>query len=1194
MLFSLLLTISSALLLILAYQNRLLRKERKRLLRENSEDSNVLFLNSRYASMGETVGNIAHQWKQPLNAIGAIQNSIKASLIFQGDISKEKLLASVETSFKLLQHLAETIDTFYSFLSQRNNEMTYFLLSKELESVRKITEYSFQNSKINLNFILDSDPTIRGNANEFIHAILNLILNAKDAFDDSDIDTPIINLHIKSNKDRCIITVCDNAGGIRLKPIEMVFDLHITTKESGSGLGLFMTKKIIENRFGGTISVINRHGGACFTIELPYAEYGEYFNATVTTEERVSLDRINQLSQKVIELEEVEKNLKKWADIFKQAHWAIAIHVGTSTSFELTNAAFQNLYGYTSLELSALKVPDLFTIESLSMLPIIQKEAFEKGYVAFETINKRRDGSTFPVSVELIVVKDDEGEILYHMANIWDMSEKKAVEKELLLLNKALNNTNEAVYITIHDTIIQVNDGACRMLGYSRKEFASMSIFDIDKDATPEDIEAMILSIESSGSVCFERKHYTKDGRALDVEIIGNFFEHEGITYSFSAVRDITEQKQAREELLLKKFAINTINEAVYLIDKDSMFHYVNEAACTVLGYSKEELLTMGVTNLDPNFPIEQWKIHWEDIKEKKTTLTLTQHQRKDGTLFPIEISSNYFEYNGVGYSLAVSRDITDRQLLEEQKDNERMRLFFERQLVGMAITSPENRWIHTNEKLQEMLGYTHEELIALTWTEMTYPEDLNPDVEKFERLLHGEIEDYMIEKRFIRKDGTIVHTNLAVSCVRNDDRSVNYVLALLEDITERKEAEQKLSDSHAFLTKLIDSLPDPIFVKDRDHTWLILNQANCDLVGLPREELLGKTDYDFFPKEEADVFRQNDEIVFNTGKSNLNEEYFTSSDGTTHYIQTLKAMFIANDGREYLVGTIRDMSKRKETENAILELNATLEEKVQNRTALLQEAVTTLNTEILEREKIEHILRENEETFHAMVDNSPDVIIRYDLECRRTYINPRGLFLMGKPLEEVIGRTPSEYSPLPESVEFEKLFLKVIAEKKEIEVESPYRTSDGEIRWGNQRIIPEFDEDRNVVSVMVIGRDMTERKNTERRLKLLETAVNNAEEAVFIVDDTSSIIYGNAAACTLLGYEREELVKMKIYEIDVHLFEKELSDIKNVINMEKTITFRTKHKRKDGSIIDVQVTLTFFEYDGISFGVSLVKKMGK
>ena len=1901
----------------LLYQNRKLTKERDTLLSEMSEDPKVLFLKSRYASMGETVGNIAHQWKQPLNAIGTIQNSIKAALIFQGEISKEKLLNSVETSFKLLQHLAETIDTFYSFLAQSGDERSSFSVSDELEKVRKITEYSFENSNITLKFEIEANPTIQGNANEFTHAMLNLILNAKDAFDTASVKEPIIIVRVIGGEEYCTISVSDNAGGIRLTPVDMVFDMHITTKEEGSGLGLYMTKNIIEKRFGGKISVKNITNGASFSIELPYAEYGEYFTDMVTPEERLTLERINQLSHKIIELEEVEKTLKKWSDIFKKAHWAIALHIGTENRFEITNDTFSTYYGYTSEEMQKLSVSDLFTSESLPILPIIQKEAFEKGYVAFESIHKRRDGSTFPVSVEILVVKDDEGVILYHIANIWDISDKKASEerlqlkkfaldhiqdavflvdenahfhyanagackalgytsqeferlnvgdvdpdwpserwnehwealkkagsltmelrhrrkdgtifpvevsanyiefgdkhynmaiarditerkaaqKELLLVDKALNNTNEAAYILIDARIVQVNDGACRMLGYSREEFSSMTLYDIDKDATFEDIKSIIDSaIETNNTVRFERKHTTKEGQIINVEIDASLFEYDSITYSFCTVRDITEQKKAREELLLKEFALNRINEAVYLIDEESMFHYVNDEACTALGYTKEELLTMGVIHIDPDATPEWWRDHWVALKQQKHFLAQTTHRRKDGTVFPIEVSINYFEYNGIGYNLAVVRDITERLQLEAQKDNERMRLFFERQLVGMAITSPEKGWIHTNEKLQQMLGYTHDELSGLTWADVTYPDDLAEDVKQFERLLHSEINDYMMEKRYIRKNGTIIYTNLAVSCVRNEDSSVNYVLALLEDITarkqmemslkeandryiqildnsidviylievtpeghfvyvdvnaayeevtgiprdvvigldveeiedetfrtiltdkfntclnagektdytadypfpigvrtfhsillpirddsgrivrivgsarditerqemeealkkalefnegiigaipdllfeiapdgtyvgvwaqdeillvsqraaligkkfqdvlppevadisyktmrevdergyslgntyslnlpegirwfelsvtkkkisgnyitlsrditKRKELEEQLLEQNQFLDSLLNAIPVPVFYKDKETRYRGFNKAfeefygkkkedmigkgvydlfppeqaqvffdaDADLfrqggiqiyehklrdnrgvdhdvifhkavyfdntgsaigqigtilditerkkieeklqanqaqlssiistipdmlwvkdingiylqcntayerfLGVSADEIIGKTDYDFGSKEQADFFTQKDREALNAGTLCINEEEILENNGNHAFLETHKVpvyndqtlvgilgigrditerkaveetlqsnrnllhailesspdvitfaldrhyRYIAFDSKHaHVMGTIfgkeiaigmdifdvissgedsdiakrsfdralagenfiaeeeygderlsrhywqiyyapirtendeiigltcfnTDITERREKEEIIKNLNTSLEQKVHERTLELQQSLefsegvinalpdllfeidangTYLNVwardeellaaqkerllghtlhEILSKEsadtvmmglreadlkgtsfghiikidlpqgtryfeesvsrksstdtflvlshditesrQTEQSLRESEETFRAIVENSPDVISRYDLQMRRTYVNPMMQFLLGKPYEEILGKTPREFSALPDIDQFEQAFDAVVQGKSELELEGPYLAPWGEMRWGNQRLVPEFDTDHNVISVMVIGRDMSERIETEKRLKMIEMAVNSSAEAVYINKKDLSIIYVNDEACRMLGYSRDELLSMKILEIDAKYTLEEVDEIiKTKIN-EGKIVFETQHRKKDGSVIDVEIAGSFFKHEDDEILISLVQEI--
>ncbi len=122
---------------------------------------------------------------------------------------------------------------------------------------------------------------------------------------------------------------------------------------------------------------------------------------------------------------------------------------------------------------------------------------------------------------------------------------------------------------------------------------------------------------------------------------------------------------------------------------------------------------------------------------------------------------------------------------------------YFERGLIGMAVTSPEKGWIEVNEQLCQMLGYPPVELKTLTWADLTHPDDLAPDVAHFTQLLAGEIDGYFLDKRFIRKDGRIVHTTLSVSAARNPDGSLHHVIASLLDISERKQAEAELERSN-------------------------------------------------------------------------------------------------------------------------------------------------------------------------------------------------------------------------------------------------------------------------------------------------------------------------------------------------------------------------------------------------------------
>ncbi|HEX5336847.1 MAG TPA: PAS domain S-box protein [Gallionella sp.] len=147
-----------------------------------------------------------------------------------------------------------------------------------------------------------------------------------------------------------------------------------------------------------------------------------------------------------------------------------------------------------------------------------------------------------------------------------------------------------------------------------------------------------------------------------------------------------------------------------------------------------------------------------------------------------------------------------------------------------------------------------------------------------------------------------------------------------MHDVTERKLSEQRLRQAHEFTSGVINSISDPVFVKDRQHRWLMLNDACCELIGQAREDLIGKSDYEFFPKEQADEFWAGDERVFVSGLPDLNEEPITSSDGKTHFLHTKKTPYSQN-GEQYLIAVIRDITERKKSEDALRKSRESLAE---------------------------------------------------------------------------------------------------------------------------------------------------------------------------------------------------------------------------------------------------------------------------
>ena len=129
---------------------------------------------------------------------------------------------------------------------------------------------------------------------------------------------------------------------------------------------------------------------------------------------------------------------------------------------------------------------------------------------------------------------------------------------------------------------------------------------------------------------------------------------------------DITERKRAEESLALTSFALNNVREAAYLIDENSRFHYVNEEICRALGYTREELRGMCVPDVNPDFPVERWPDEWARRKSKRSLIFESRHRAKDGRVFPVEINSNFIEYDGQAYILGLVRDISERKRAEE------------------------------------------------------------------------------------------------------------------------------------------------------------------------------------------------------------------------------------------------------------------------------------------------------------------------------------------------------------------------------------------------------------------------------------------------------------------------------------------------------------------------------------------------
>jgi PAS domain S-box-containing protein len=228
----------------------------------------MLITQGRFAVMGEMISNIAHQWRQPLNALGVVIQQVP--LLFDtAKFNRGFLEENTSKAMQLIQHMSRTIDDFRNFFSS-DKEMTPFRVNQVIRQTVSLIEESFKTNQICIVFQTEGDPMSNGYPNEYAQVLLNILINARDAFVGRNVDNPRISLRSSAEGEKTVVTITDNAGGIAKEIMDKLFDPYFTTKEpdKGSGIGLFMSKTIIEKNMGGRLTIRNTGSGAEFRIEV--------------------------------------------------------------------------------------------------------------------------------------------------------------------------------------------------------------------------------------------------------------------------------------------------------------------------------------------------------------------------------------------------------------------------------------------------------------------------------------------------------------------------------------------------------------------------------------------------------------------------------------------------------------------------------------------------------------------------------------------------------------------------------------------------------------------------------------------------------------------------------------------------------------------------------------------------------------
>lgn len=241
---------------------------RMRAMERLRENERLLIQQSRQAAMGEMISNIAHQWRQPLNTLGLLVQGLAINYEI-GEFNQSYLTEAVDRSMQLIQHMSQTIDDFRNFFKP-NKEKVSFSLAENVSKTVGLLKDAFSNQGITIETILAGDTDVVGYPNELSQAFINILNNARDAFNERQVEQPLVKITLSSEDGSGTVTIADNAGGIPQQALENLFLPYFTTKgHQGTGLGLFMSKTIIEKNMNGSLTARNTGEGAEFTIHCP-------------------------------------------------------------------------------------------------------------------------------------------------------------------------------------------------------------------------------------------------------------------------------------------------------------------------------------------------------------------------------------------------------------------------------------------------------------------------------------------------------------------------------------------------------------------------------------------------------------------------------------------------------------------------------------------------------------------------------------------------------------------------------------------------------------------------------------------------------------------------------------------------------------------------------------------------------------
>ncbi|MGC9512376.1 MAG: PAS domain S-box protein [Fidelibacterota bacterium] len=554
-------------------------------------------------------------------------------------------------------------------------------------------------------------------------------------------------------------------------------------------------------------------------------------------------------------------------------------------------------------------------IQSLVLVPISVDNAWW-GFIGLDDCHEEKEWAPAEIEALKVVAGTIGAAIQNYNARI---NIQKSEDKYRLLVD----SINDGIVISQNGEFIFYNKRFTEILGYEPEELQNINYRKIYSRRGLKILMERFEKRQLGEKVPdrYETYFLKKDGKEIDVEVNVSIIEYEGNPASFAVIRDITEQKEAINEILKLSRALEQSSSSIIITDIKSGIEYVNPRFTEITEYSKEDVLGKKMSYLKSGVnPEDTYQELWETIIQGENWYGELQNKRKDGTLFweKVSISPIRDNHGQITHYVAIRDDITDQKQQEEElrESEEKLRAITDSASDGILMVDHKARIVFWNPSAEKIFGYTAEEILGKNFFHAVVPQKYKEkfDTESFNGKFPEEMLGSGFELNITRKDHKEIFLEASFSSVRLQGHW--NTIAIIRDISERKQAEQEIN----MLAHAIKSISEAVSVTDLNDRIIFVNNAFIKTYGYTRDELIGKH-ISLIRTDEM----MNDSVLLESIRNGTldggwqGEVLNRRKDGTVFPVMLSTSLLHDENGvPRASIGVARDISERKQSEKEL------------------------------------------------------------------------------------------------------------------------------------------------------------------------------------------------------------------------------------------------------------------------------------